>query len=74
MFASFRLRALLPVGALALATLLGACVAYPGYPEYAYNGGYYGGPAYSTGVVVAGGGWDYRRPYPGYWRHRYWRD
>jgi hypothetical protein len=52
-----RLRSMLPVAALALAAILGGCVAYPAYPGYGYGyrapgyypGGYYGG--------WYGGGW-----------------
>ena len=54
MFGRFRLRGLLPLAALALAALLGGCVAYPAYPGYGYyGGGYYGGgPYYGGGVGV----------------------
>ena len=61
MFGSFRSRGLLPLAALALATLLGGCYAYPAYPGYGYYGGgyyggapYYGGGASSRSVAVAG--------------------
>jgi hypothetical protein len=54
MFSSFRPRALLSFGALALALLLGGCVYYPGY---GYYGGGYGAPYYGSGVVASGGGW-----------------
>ena len=62
MFRSRQLRRLLPFGVLALAALLGGCVAYPAYPGYGYSSGYYGGgyygaPYYSGGVVAFGGGW-----------------
>ena len=40
MFSKLRNRGL-PLVALALAAVLGGCVAYPAYPEY--GGGYYGG-------------------------------
>jgi hypothetical protein len=57
MFSSFRSRVLVPLGAVALALLLGGCV-YPAYPGYGYyGGGYYGGPYYGGGVVAYSGGW-----------------
>ena len=58
MFGSFRPRTLLPLGAVALALVLGGCV-YPAYPGYGYDGsGYYGGgPYYGGGAVAYGGGW-----------------
>jgi hypothetical protein len=59
MFSKLRNRGL-PLVALALAAVLGGCVAYPAYPEYGggyYGGGYYGAPVYSGGVVAFGGGW-----------------
>jgi hypothetical protein len=73
MFRSRQLRSLLPFGVLALAALLGGCVAYPAYPSYGYSGGgyyggYYGAPYYSGGVVAFGGGW---RDHDRDWR---WRD
>lgn len=54
--------------ALALAALLGGCVAYPAYPTYpAYSYGY--GPAYPGytpgGYVVVGGGGGWHHG----WRH-----
>ena len=58
MFGSFRLRRLLPLGALLAAMLLGGCV-YPAYPGY----GYYGG-----GVVAFDGGWRGHRG----WHDRGW--
>jgi hypothetical protein len=67
MFRSRRSRWLMPLGALALATLLGGCYAYPAYPGYGYYGGYYGGPYYGGGAVVAyGGGWGW---HDGGWHH-----
>jgi hypothetical protein len=72
MFGFIRLRGLLAIGAVALATLLGGCVyaPYPGYGYYGggyYGGGYYGGPYYGGGVVAFGGGW-----HEG-WHGRGWR-
>ncbi len=62
MFSVLHRGLLLPAG-LALAALLGGCVAYPGYGYYygsyyggPYYSGYYGGPYYRGGVVAAGGG------------------
>jgi hypothetical protein len=66
MFSSFRPRALLPLGTLALAILLGGCVYYPGYGYY--GGGYYGAPYYGGGVVAYDGGWGWR----GGWHDRGW--
>ena len=65
MFRMLRPRWLMPLGALALATLLGGCYAYPAYPGYGYYNGYYGAPYYGTpyyggGVVAFGGGWGWR--------------
>jgi hypothetical protein len=61
MFSALRNRGVLPLAALALAGLLGGCIAYPAYPGYGYNGGgYYGAPYYSGGVVEFGGGWGWR--------------
>ncbi|HEX3398770.1 MAG TPA: hypothetical protein VHT74_00445 [Acetobacteraceae bacterium] len=63
MFSALRNRGLLTIAALAMAALLGGCVAYPAYPGYGYNGyygGYYGAPYYSGGVVAYGGGWGWR--------------
>jgi hypothetical protein len=48
-----RLRSVLPAVALALAALLGGCVAYPGYPVY----GYAAPPVYYGGYYGYGGGW-----------------
>jgi hypothetical protein len=61
MVGSFRLRRLMPLGALVVAIMLGGCV-YPAYPGYGYYNGYYGGPYYGGpyyggGVVAFGGGW-----------------
>jgi hypothetical protein len=53
MLRTVRSRWRLPLAALALAALLGGCVAYPAYPGY----GYYGAPYYPGGVVAFGGGW-----------------
>ena len=60
-------RRLLPLGALALAMLLGGCYAYPAYPGYY---GYYGGGPYYGGGVVAfgGGGWGWH----GGWHDHDW--
>ena len=52
-----RLRTILPVVALGLATLLGGCVVYPAYPAYGYG---YAAPGYYGGVYYGGdygGGW-----------------
>jgi hypothetical protein len=64
---------LLPLAAIALAAMLGGCVAYPAYP--AYGAGYgYGQPYYGGGYVALGGGW-HDRGYDGWhdrdggWRH-----
>jgi hypothetical protein len=65
MFGSFRPGALLPLGALALAMLLGGCVYYPGY---GYYGGGYGAPYSGGGVVAYGGGWGWH----GGWHDRGW--
>lgn len=47
--------------AFSLAALLGGCVAYPAYPDYAYYGPGYGyGYGYAPGAVVVGGGWGWR--------------
>ena len=60
-----RLRSMLPAAALALAAMLGGCVAYPAYPGYpvygyaaapVYYGGYYGGHYGGYGYGY-GGGW-----------------
>jgi hypothetical protein len=72
MFNMIRSRRLLPLAALALATLLGGCY-YGPYPGYGYNGGgYYGGGGYYAGgyygapyysgatVAIGGGGWGWR--------------
>ncbi len=68
MFRSLRLRWLMPLGALTLATLLGGCYAYPAYPGYGYyGGGYYGAPYYGGAVVVYGGGWGWHDH--GGWHH-----
>lgn len=49
----------LPLAALALAALLGGCVAYPAGPGYAtYGYGYgYGAPYYGGAYVGVGSGW-----------------
>jgi hypothetical protein len=52
MFSAHRTRGLLSLAALAMAALLGGCIAYPAYPGY-----YGGGPYYGGGVVAFGGGW-----------------
>jgi hypothetical protein len=57
MFSHFRSRGLLTIAALAVAIVLGGCVAYPAYPGYGYNGGYYGAPYYAGPTVAFGGGW-----------------
>ena len=68
MLGRFRLRVVLPFGALALAMLLGGCYYGPYYPGYGYygggyyappyyGGGYYAAPYYGRGVVAYGGGW-----------------
>jgi hypothetical protein len=64
MFTRFRLRALLPLAVIGLATLLGGCV----YGPYGYGYGYpYGGYGYGYGygyapasVNFAFGGWGHR--------------
>jgi hypothetical protein len=67
----------LALPALALAALLGGCVAYPAYPGYGYygggyyGGGYYGAPYYSGGVVAFGGGWGWH-DHDGGWRGGDW--
>jgi hypothetical protein len=67
MSSPIRFRVLLPLAALGLAALLGGCVAYPAYPAYSYDGGYYGTPYASGGVVAFGGGWG-----DDGWRGRRW--
>ena len=47
----------LPLAALALAALLGGCVAYPASPGYASYGYGYGAPFYSGAYVGVGDGW-----------------
>jgi hypothetical protein len=82
MFSRLRNRGLLALPALALAALLGGCVAYPAYPGYGYygggyygggyyGGGYYGAPYYSGGVVAFGGGWGWH-DHDGGWRGGDW--
>jgi hypothetical protein len=77
MFNRLRNRRLLALPALALAALLGGCVAYPAYPGYGYygggyyGGGYYGAPYYSGGVVAFGGGWGWH-DHDGGWRGGDW--
>ena len=51
-----RLRSILPAAALALAALLGGCVAYPAYPGYPVYG-YAAPPVYYGGYYGYGGGW-----------------
>jgi hypothetical protein len=71
MFSKFRSRGLRPFAALALAALLGGCVAYPAYPGYGYNGyygGYYGAPYYAGPTVAVGGGWGWHGG-GGDWHH-----
>lgn len=53
MLRTVRSRWRLPLAVLALAALLGGCVAYPAYPGYGYDGA----PYYPGGVVAFGGGW-----------------
>ena len=61
MLGRFRLRVVLPFGALALAMLLGGCYYGPYYPGYGYyGGGYYAAPYYGGGAVAYGGGWGWR--------------
>jgi hypothetical protein len=58
-----RLRSMLPAAALALAAMLGGCVAYPAYPGYSTYGypayGYAAAPVYYGGYYGGhyGGGW-----------------
>lgn len=62
----------LPLATLALAALLGGCVAYPagpGYPAHGYGYGY-GAPYYSGAYVGVGGGW---HDHDGGWRGGGWR-
>ena len=60
MFGSYRLRCLLPLAALALASVLGGCV----YPAYGYYGdGYYYGRPYAYG-----GDWRWHRAHDYDWR------
>ena len=69
MLGRFRLRVVLPFGALALAMLLGGCYYGPYYPGYGYyGGGYYAAPYYGGGVVAYGGGWGWR----GGWHDHGW--
>ena len=67
MFGSFRLRRLLPLGTLVLATLLGGCV-YPVYPGYGYySGGYYGNHYYGGRYYGGYGRWGGYPYYYGGW-------
>jgi hypothetical protein len=60
-------RSTLPWAALALAALLGGCVAYPAYPGYpVYGYGYGAAPVYYGGYY--GGHYGYGYGYGGGWR------
>jgi hypothetical protein len=62
MFPTIRGRRAIGPAALTVAALLGGCVAYPGYPQYAYGGyGYDGGYGYAA-PVYASGGYGYAAP------------
>jgi hypothetical protein len=71
-----RMRSLLPLGALALAAVVGGCVAYPAYSSYpSYGSGYgYERPYYSGTYVGVGGGWQDRGWRDGGWHDRGWHD
>ena len=71
---SFDSRRWMPLGVIALATILGGCVAYP---DYGYSGYFGGGPYYSGGVVAFGGdggGWRGGGHHHRHHHRRHWRN